>query len=60
MAYTPRLSPGDLRNVGFDDSVIEDVQALFREFNRGAVETVLPTLPVYAATVDAGGVRDSL
>lgn len=60
MPYTPRLSPEDLRNVGFDDSVIENIQTLFREFNRGAVETVLPTLPVYAATVDADGVRDSL
>jgi hypothetical protein len=60
MPYTPRLSPEDLRNVGFDENVIENVQALFREFNRGAVETVLPTLPVYAATVDADGVRDSL
>lgn len=60
MPYTPRLSPEDLRNVGFDNSVIENVQTLFREFNSGAVETVLPTLPVYAATVDADGVRDSL
>ncbi|EMA49918.1 MULTISPECIES: halocarboxylic acid dehydrogenase DehI family protein [Halococcus] len=58
--YTPRLAPEDLRGAGFDDETIEDVRTLFREFNTGAVETVLPTLPIYAATVDAEGVRDPL
>ncbi|WP_049901194.1 halocarboxylic acid dehydrogenase DehI family protein [Halococcus agarilyticus] len=58
--YTPRLAPEDLRSAGFDDDTIEEMQTLFREFNTGAVESVLPTLPVYAATVDAEGVRNPL
>ena len=53
--YSPRLSPDDLRARGFDDSVIEDVQDLFREFNTGAIETVIPALPVYARTLDVEG-----
>lgn len=58
--YRPRITPEDLRSAGFDDSLVDDVSGLFREFNRGAVETVLPTLPVYASTVDAAGVRSPL
>ena len=43
---------------GFDDDLIADVQALFREFDEGAVDDVLPGLHLWAATVDETGVRD--
>lgn len=56
--YRPRLAPDDLRGVGFDDETIEDVQQLFREFNRGAIPSVLPAIHLYATTVDAVGVRE--
>ncbi|MFD1513287.1 halocarboxylic acid dehydrogenase DehI family protein [Halomarina rubra] len=55
--YRPRLAPDDLRGVGMDDDAIEGVQGLFRRFNTGPVETVLPALPAFAATVDAAGER---
>ncbi|MWG34607.1 halocarboxylic acid dehydrogenase DehI family protein [Halomarina oriensis] len=55
--YRPRLAPADLRGVGVDDTTIEGVQGLFREFNTGPVETVLPALPAFAASVDASGER---
>ena len=58
--YSPRLAPDDLRERGFEDAVIEDVQDLFREFNRGAIETVIPALPVLARTLDVEGERTSL
>ncbi|MCH7661352.1 MAG: hypothetical protein IH933_12485 [Euryarchaeota archaeon] len=55
--YTPRLDPASLRVQGFDDETIDELGELFRSFNRGPIETVLPTLPIYAATVDAVGER---
>jgi len=55
--YRPRLSPGALRSAGFESSVIEDVSGLFAEFNGSIADTVLPVLPVYAATVGAEGRR---
>ncbi|MFC7155825.1 halocarboxylic acid dehydrogenase DehI family protein [Halomarina halobia] len=58
--YRPRLAPDDLRGIGMEEDSIEDVQELFREFNSGPVETVLPALPVFAATVGAGGERAPL
>jgi hypothetical protein len=58
--YRPRLAPDDLQAVGFDEGTIQGVQELFRQFNTGPVETVLPALPVFAATVDAAGERDVL
>ncbi|MFB6235242.1 MAG: halocarboxylic acid dehydrogenase DehI family protein [Halopenitus sp.] len=57
LAYTPRLAPADLRAQGFDDTLIEDVQGLFNEFNTGAIETVVPAIHVFAATVDVDGAR---
>lgn len=57
-AYTPRLTPDALRSHGFDDELIGDVQALFCEFDEGAVDDVLPTLHIWAATVDAVGERE--
>lgn len=58
--YRPRLAPADLDNVGFDSDTVAALQDLFRRFNTGPVETVLPALPVFAATVDAEGERDVL
>ena len=55
--YQPRLSPGALRSAGFDGGTIEAAQGLFRTFNSGPVETVLPALPVWAATVGQAGER---
>jgi len=55
--HEPRLSPDALRAAGFDDRVIEDVSGLFGEFNGAIADTVLPVLPVYAATVGAEGRR---
>jgi hypothetical protein len=57
MAYAPRLDPMSLRARGFDDETINDLGELFRSFNRGPIETVIPTLPIYAATVDVVGER---
>jgi len=56
LAHTPRLAPDDLAG-RFDEATIADVQDLFRTFNTGPVETVLPALPVFAATVEAAGRR---
>ena len=60
LPYSPRLAPDDLRGRGFGDALIDDVQNLFREFNRGAIETVIPALPVFARTLDVEGERTSL
>jgi hypothetical protein len=57
LPYVPQLGPDALERRGIDDSAVEDLQGLFREFNRGPIETVIPALPVYAATVGAGGRR---
>jgi hypothetical protein len=56
--YRPRVAPDDLTGVWFDEETVADVQELFRQFNAGPVETVLPALPVFAATVDAAGERE--
>ena len=57
LPYTPQLSPKALQRRGLSDEAITDLQDLFREFNRGAIETVIPTLPIYAYTVDSEGLR---
>ena len=57
LPYAPQLDPDTLERHGIDETAIEELQGLFRDFNRGPIETVIPTLPVYAATVDAAGVR---
>jgi hypothetical protein len=56
LSHAPRLAPADLAG-RFNDETLADVQDLFRTFNTGPVETVLPALPVWAATVDADGRR---
>lgn len=55
--YTPRLEPEALRGSGFEPSLITDVQDLFREFDEGAVDDVLPGLHLWAATTDSVGER---
>lgn len=56
--YSPRLGPDSLRSQGFDDDLITDVQDLFRTFDTGAIDDVLPALHCWAATVDVVGERD--
>lgn len=56
-AYVPELGPESLARRGIDEEGISTLQSLFRDFNRGSIETVIPALPVYAATVDATGKR---
>lgn len=60
LPYSPRLAPDDLSRLGFDGDAIGDVQGLFREFNSGAIETVIPALPVFAKTLDVEGDRAAL
>lgn len=55
--FRPQLSPDALRGAGFEDAVVEDVTALFGEFNGAVADTVLPMLPILAATVGAEGRR---
>jgi hypothetical protein len=52
--YVPQLSPDALRAAGFDDGVVSALRSLFDDFARGPVETVLPAVPLVAATVGAG------
>lgn len=57
MAYTPQLTPDALETQGVDASTIEALVELFEMFNRGAIEKVVPALPVFAYTVDSEGPR---
>lgn len=57
MLYSPHLAPGDLQAEGFDDDLIADVLDLFREFNAGAIEDVVPAIPIFATTLDVEGTR---
>ncbi len=50
-AYVPQLAPDDFKAIGCSRETVEDLQALFAEFNRGAIETVLPAVHVYAEAV---------
>jgi len=56
--YSPALAPDALGAQGFDDDLITDVQGLFREFDEGALDDVIPGLHLWAATVDVVGERD--
>ncbi|SEV79779.1 halocarboxylic acid dehydrogenase DehI family protein [Natrinema salifodinae] len=57
LPYAPRLSPAALSERGFDDATIDELGEFVRQFNRGAIETVLPAIAVYAATLDVAGER---
>jgi hypothetical protein len=52
--YAPGVTPAALAAAGFDEETITAVRALFDEFARGPVETVLPAVPLFAASVGAG------
>jgi hypothetical protein len=55
--YRPRLARADLQSATFADRTVEEAASLFRTFNSGPVLTVLPALPVWAATVGEAGAR---
>ncbi|QLG62246.1 halocarboxylic acid dehydrogenase DehI family protein [Halorarum salinum] len=57
LAYRPALSTEALTAAGFDREAIDEVAGLFREFNAGPVETVLPALPAFATTLGVAGQR---
>jgi hypothetical protein len=52
--YVPALTPAALRVAGFGDDTIDGVTTLFDSFARGPVETVLPAVPLFAASVGVG------
>ena len=54
--YRPALGPDALAAAGVDDAG-EEARELFRSFNSGPVETVLPALPAWASTVGSEGER---
>lgn len=57
LSYDPGVTPATLATWGLGDDQTEGLQTLFSEFNSGPVATVLPAVPVFAATVDASGER---
>lgn len=59
LAYTPRVDPTSLTEMGFEKSTVDELQNLFANFNSSGSE-VVPLLPVYARTVGASGDRDAL
>lgn len=60
LQYTPQLTPAALNDRGFDEQTVDDLQGLFRSFNSGPIETVIPVLVLSAAAVDATGERSVL
>ena len=57
LPYAPRLDEDSLGQIGLDDVAISELRELFAEFNTGAIETVVPALPVWASTLDVEGER---
>ncbi len=57
VAYRPALSREAAVAAGFDADAVDDLAALFAEFNGGPVETVIPALPLFADAVGASGPR---
>lgn len=55
--YHPRISPADLEGIGLGAQEITELQELFERFVTGPAQSVVPALPVYAATVGATGAR---
>ncbi|MFO7927223.1 MAG: halocarboxylic acid dehydrogenase DehI family protein [Halobacteriota archaeon] len=58
LPYEPQLGTDVLSSRGLDEDAIEDLTALFREFNLGAIETVVPSIHVFADTLRVVGERD--
>jgi len=57
LPYTPQLSPTALAEQGFEESTITDLQEFATTFNSNSLQTVIQTVVIYAATVDATGER---
>lgn len=57
LPYTPQLAPAVLENQGLAGEAIDDLQELFRSFNTGPIETVLPVLALAAHAVGVTGER---
>lgn len=57
LPYVPRLGPDALHERGIDDEAVVELGALFREFNRGPIETVVPAIHVFASTLRVTGER---
>lgn len=55
--HTPMLRPAHLSEHGFSQTLVTDVQEVFREFNAGSIEAVVPAIHVFAKTVDVEGRR---
>lgn len=58
LPYVPQLGPDVLAARGIDDNAIGELRTLFREFNLGAIETVVPSIHVFADTLRVAGERD--
>lgn len=59
LPYVPRLDDETLRSRGLDDEAIDALGSLFEEFNRGAIETVVPSIHVFAETLQVTGEREN-
>lgn len=57
LGYSPSIKPKALTAHGFERSKICELQSFIEEFYYGPADTVLLTLPVYAAVLNAGGPR---
>lgn len=57
LPYRPQLDPTSLRAVGFSEETVTDLQATVSAFLAGPADSVIPTLPVFAAMADAAGPR---
>ena len=58
LPYVPQLGATTLEARGIDEDAIAELGALFREFNLGAIETVVPSIHVFADTLRVTGKRD--
>lgn len=59
LPYKPQLDPSTLTTMNFDEETITGLQDFFATFRAGGRE-FMPTLPVYAATVNVAGERHAL
>ena len=59
VACRPRVAPDDLRGAGSPEDGVEDCLEPFRPFANGPIESVLPAIHAFAATVGVVGRRGS-
>lgn len=57
LPYVPQLGDEALRAQGLDEESTAELTTLFQDFNTGPIETVVPALPLFAATLDVAGER---